>query len=192
MIQDWRKNWNQGDFPFLFVQLAPYPTNAPWAELREAQFITLALPRTGMAVITDVGEADIHPKKKEPVGARLALAARAIAYGEQIEYSGPVFESVRFEGDRAILKFSHAESGLEAKDGKLTGFTIAGDDQKFVDATAEITGQDTIVVSATGVSKPESVRFGWSSNPKVNLWNRAGLPATPFRTDTWPISTQPK
>ncbi len=193
MIQDWRKNWNQGDFPFLFVQLAPFDTNAPWAELREAQFLTLALPRTGMAVITDVGEAkDIHPKKKEPVGARLALAARAIAYGEQIEYSGPVYESVKLDGDKAILTFSHAASGLEAKDGKLTGFTIAGDDQKFVDATAEITGPDAIVVSAPGVSKPESVRFGWSSNPKVNLWNRAGLPATPFRTDTWPISTQPK
>jgi len=193
MIQDWRKNWNQGDFPFLFVQLAPYDTKAPWAELREAQFMALALPRTGMAVITDVGEAkDIHPKKKEPVGTRLALAARAIAYGEQIEYSGPVFEAVRFEGEKAIVKFSHAASGLEAKDGKLTGFTIAGDDQKFVEATAEITGADTIGVSAPGVSKPESVRFGWHSYPKVNLWNRAGLPATPFRTDTWPVATQPK
>jgi len=193
MIKDWRKNWNQGDFPFLFVQLAPWDPGATWPELREAQFLTLALPRTGMAVITDVGEAkDIHPKKKEPVGARLALAARAIAYGEQIEYSGPVFESVKFDGDKAILKFSHAASGLEAKDGKLTGFTIAGADQKFVEATAEITSPETIVVSATGVSKPESVRFGWSANPKVNLWNSAGLPATPFRTDTWPTSTQPK
>jgi sialate O-acetylesterase len=198
MITDWRRNWGQGDFPFLFVQLAPFESGGPngaqnWPELREAQFMALALPKTGMAVITDVGDAkDIHPKKKQPVGERLALAARALAYGEAIAYSGPVYEAMSVQGNRAILKFAQAAGGLEAKGGKLTGFTIAGADEKFVPADAEIIGPDTIAVSAVGVAKPEAVRFGWSNNPQVNLWNKAGLPATPFRTDTWALLTQPK
>jgi sialate O-acetylesterase len=195
MIKDWRQHWGQGDFPFLFVQLAPFEAgNQPtWPELREAQFLTLALPRTGMAVITDVGEPkDIHPKKKDPVGERLALAALAIAYGQPVEYTGPVYESMTTQGNRVVLKFAHASGGLEAKGGKLTGFTVAGDDQKFVEAQAEITGPDTVTVSASGVDRPAAVRFGWSNYPHVNLWNKAGLPATPFRTDTWPLITQPK
>jgi sialate O-acetylesterase len=194
MIKDWRQHWGQGDFPFLFVQLAPFEAGPQtWPELREAQLLTLSLPKTGMAVITDVGEArDIHPKKKEPVGTRLALAARAIAYGEQIEYSGPVYESMTTQGERIVLKFGHAGGGLEARGDKLTGFTVAGDDQKFVEAQAEITGTDTVAVHADGVAKPVAVRFGWSNNPQVNLWNKAGLPATPFRTDSWLLLTQPK
>lgn len=189
MIQDWRRNWKQGDFPFLFVQLAPYD-NVPqqtWPALREAQMQALKLPKTGMAVITDVGDAkDIHPTKKEPVGVRLALAARAIAYGEDITYSGPIFESMTIDGPKVTLKFKHAGSGLVAKGGSLTGFVIAGEDRNFVEATAEITGPDTIVVSADDISAPKAVRFGWANYPKVNLWNRDGLPASPFRTDDWP------
>jgi sialate O-acetylesterase len=195
MITDWRRNWGQGEFPFLFVQLAPFDAGPQpnWPELREAQFLALQLPKTGMAVITDVGEhKDIHPKKKQPVGERLGLAARAIAYGEQIDYSGPVYSSMSIVGNKVVLRFAHAAGGLEAKGGKLTGFTIAGSDQKFVPADAEITGPDTITVSAGGVAQPEAVRFGWANYPEVDLFNKAGLPATPFRTDTWPLLTQPK
>jgi sialate O-acetylesterase len=198
MIKDWRQHWGQGDFPFLFVQLAPFeggqPNNPPvWAELREAQFLALQLPKTGMAVITDVGDrTDIHPRKKQPVGERLALAARAIAYGDQIPYSGPVYSSMSVQGAKVVLRFADAAGGLEVRGGKLTGFTIAGADQKFVPADAEIVGPDTIVVSASGVAQPEAVRFGWANFPELNLWNKAGLPATPFRTDTWALITQPK
>jgi sialate O-acetylesterase len=194
MITDWRRHWGQGEFPFLFVQLAPFDAGPPnWPELREAQFLALALPKTGMAVITDVGEhKDIHPKKKREVGERLALAARAIAYGEAIEYTGPVYTSMSVQGNKVVLKFAHVNGGLEAKGGKLSGFTVAGADQKFIAADAEITGPDTITVSVAGVAQPEAVRFGWANYPEVNLFNRAGLPATPFRTDTWPLLTQPK
>src|SRR5262249_51567945 len=146
MIRDWRAAWKQDDLTFLFVQLAPFmkieaePQESAWAELREAQLLTsLTLPRTGMAVITDVGhETDIHPRWKEPVGARLALAARALAYGEKIVYSGPVYKSLRVEGNKAILSFGHTGGGLVAKGGPLVGFTIAGEDRKFVKAEAEI------------------------------------------------------
>jgi len=181
MIQGWRKAWGQGEFPFLFVQIAPHEGMSP--EIREAQFLTTqTTPKTGMAVITDFGEAtDIHPKHKEPVGQRLALAARAIAYGEKIEYSGPVFDSLKTDGAKAEVKFTHA-GGLTAKDGELKGFTIAGEDKKFVPAKAEIHG-DTVTVSAEGVAKPAAVRYGWERVPDVNLYNAAGLPATPFRTD---------
>jgi sialate O-acetylesterase len=182
MIADWREKWGQGDFPFLFVQIAPYVGQPP--EIREAQFLTLSKsPNTAMAVITDVGEANnIHPKQKEPVGARLALAARALAYGEKIEYSGPLFESAKFDGNRAIVRFQHTGSGLQAKDGPLKGFTVAGADKKFVPATAEIVG-DTVVVSAPEVTAPVAVRYGWATVPDVNLYNKEGLPASPFRSD---------
>jgi sialate O-acetylesterase len=198
MIKNWRDDWGRGEFPFLFVQLAPYqkiekePTDTGWARLREAQRQTsLTVPKTGMAVITDVGdEKDIHPKKKEPVGARLALAARAIAYGEKIEYSGPVYENMKVEGNKAILSFTHVGKGLEAKDGELTGFTIAGADNKFHNAKAEIKG-DKVVVWADGVDKPTAVRFGWANYPVVNLWNKDGLPASPFRTDDGPAVPRP-
>jgi len=198
MIKSWRKDWNQGEFPFFFVQLAPFmkiekdPTDTPWARLREAQRLTLKLDKTGMAVITDVGdEKDIHPKQKEPVGARLALAARAIANGEKIEYSGPTFDSVKVADGKAILAFKHLGGGLVAKGDALTGFTIAGDDKVFYNAEAMIQG-DTIVVSSSQVAKPVAVRFGWANYPVVNLWNKEGLPASPFRTDDWPVEAKKK
>jgi len=197
MIKSWRDTWGQGDFPFLFVQLAPFtaiktePAESDWAELREAQLMTLSKsPKTGMAVITDIGDAkDIHPKPKQPVGERLALAARAIAHGEKIEFSGPVFESLKVEGNQAVLRFAHVGHGLECKGDKLTGFTIAGEDKKFHNAEAKIDG-DTIVVTSDKVEKPAAVRFGWANFPVVNLWNKDGLPATPFRTDSFPGITE--
>jgi sialate O-acetylesterase len=199
MISDWRAAWGQGDFPFLLVQLAPFtaivrePVESDWAELREAQLLaTQALPNVAMAVITDVGdEKDIHPKQKAPVGARLALAARAVAYGEPVEFSGPVYYQQKIDGNRIVLEFKHVGGGLVAKDGPLTGFTIAGADRKFVRAQAEIKG-DTVVVSSPKVKEPLAVRFGWSNYPVVNLWNKAGLPASPFRTDDFPLTTAPK
>jgi sialate O-acetylesterase len=199
MIRDWRNHWKQGDFPFLCVQLAPFmkiedkPSESAWAELREAQYIaTKKLPKVGMAVITDVGEEnDIHPKKKEPAGARLALLARRIAYGQEIVAMGPVYKKMRTEGNRVVLTFDHVGAGLECRGPRLTGFTVAGPDHKFHPAEAEIHG-DTVVVSCPAVEKPEAVRFGWANYPVVNLWNKDGLPATPFRTDHWPGVTQPK
>lgn len=197
MITSWRDVWNQGDFPFLFVQLAPFmkiepePSESAWAELREAQLLTmLNCPNTAMAVITDVGEEDdIHPKKKQPVGERLAIAARALAYGEQIEYSGPIYDHMEIQGNKAILHFTHVDGGLECRGEKLTGFTICGEDRKFVNAEAKIEG-DTVVVWSDQVEKPVAVRYGWANYPVVNLWNKAGLPASPFRTDDFPGITQ--
>ena len=153
-------------------------------EIREAQFLTLAkVPHTAMVVTTDIGDArDIHPKRKEPVGKRLALAARALAYGEKIEYSGPLYESMTAGAGKVVLGFTHAGGGLVAKDGELKGFTIAAADRKFVPAKAEIQGS-TIVVSSAEVPAPTAVRFGWSNFPEVNLYNKDGLPASPFRTD---------
>jgi sialate O-acetylesterase len=192
MIGNWRKAWGEGDFPFLFVQLAnfrptkPEPADSDWAELREAQTMTLSLPRTGMAVIIDIGEAaDIHPKNKQEVGKRLGLAALAIAYGKDIPYSGPMYDSMKVEGDKVRLTFKHVDGGLIAKDGELKGFAIAGADRKFVWADAKIDG-DTIVVHSDQVSEPKAVRYAWADNPECNLYNKAGLPASPFRTDDWP------
>jgi sialate O-acetylesterase len=199
MIKDWRTEWKQGDFPFFFVQLAPFtgivnqPQDSNWAELRDAQLYTmLHSPKTGMAVITDVGdEKDIHPKRKQQVGARLAIAARAVAYGESIEPTGPIFDRLEIKGREAIVRFSHLGGGLEAKGDKLTGFTVAGDDKKFHNAEAKIDG-DTVVVSSDQVQQPVAVRFGWAQYPVVNLWSKDGLPASPFRTDEFPLTTQPK
>lgn len=199
MIQSWRDDWKQGDFPFLFVQLAPFmrkvkqPEESAWAELREAQLLTARkVKNTAMAVITDVGDAnDIHPGKKEPVGARLALAARALAYGEKLVYSGPEYDSHEVKDGKVILKFKNVGQGLAARGGELTGFTIAGADKRFVNAKAVIDGE-TVVVSAEGVSEPAAVRYGWCNCPEVNLWNKDGLPASPFRTDSWPGLTWPK
>ncbi len=153
-------------------------------EIREAQFLTLSkVKNTAMTVTTDVGDAeDIHPRKKEPVGQRLALAARALAYGEKIEYSGPLYESMKSENGKIILNFKHTGGGLVAKDGALKGFTIAGADKQFVSAKAEIQG-NTIVVYADGVTNPQAARYGWANVPDVNLYNKEGLPASPFRTD---------
>jgi sialate O-acetylesterase len=196
MIQDWRTNWKQGEFPFLCVQLAPYAvrndsTDQTWPELREAQLMaTTKLPHVGMAVITDVGEEnDIHPKKKEPVGARLALLARKIAYGQDIVAMGPVYKRMKVDGKRAVLSFDNVGSGLQCRGSQLTGFTVAGNDHVFHPAEAEIRGE-TVVVSCPAVERPMAVRFGWANYPVVNLWNKDGLPATPFRTDNWPGVTQ--
>ena len=257
MIRNWRRAWGQGDFTFLAVQLAPWdkgkkrsveaiaaaPGESDWAELREAQVLaTKALPKVGLAVITDVGDKDdIHPTKKAPVGARLALAARGIAYREKVVYSGPLYRSMKVKGDKAIISFDHTGRGLEAgadvqhafftPDGKmitvtgrdnttrvwdvktgqtlepngkatnitslaniaspLTGFSIAGPDGKFVWADAEIKG-DKVVVSSVRVPRPVAVRYGWADYPVVNLWNKDGLPASPFRTDTFAMITKPK
>jgi len=191
MIRSWRERWEEGDFPFLFVQLAPFQarTDAPvqegWADLREAQFLTLqASPNTAMVVITDLGdEQDIHPRDKAPVGARLALAARKLAYGEDdLVYSGPTFASATVEGEAMIVNFENVGGGLVAEGGALTGFALAGPDGKFVHAEARIDG-DTVVVTAPGVRHPRAVRFGWVNFPVVNLYNKEGLPASPFRSD---------
>ena len=192
LIQDWRQSFQCGQFPFFLVQLAgflkgaPEPDSTQWAELREAQLMTVQrVPKTGMAVAIDIGDpGDIHPKDKVDVGDRLALNALAVAYGQKIEYSGPIYKSMQVVGDKAILSLTHAE-GLTAKGGTLTGFKVAGDDHVFVPATATI-DHDTIVVSAAGVTKPESVRYAFEIYPDANLYNAAGLPASPFRTDDWP------
>ncbi len=197
MIQDWRKAWGRGDFTFLFVQLANYmdqvpePAESAWAELREAQTMTLSLPNTGMAVIIDIGEAkDIHPKNKQDVGWRLSVAALAVAYGQKdTVYFGPTYDSMAVEGDKVRLRFKHADGGLVAKGGgALTGFAVAGEDKKFKWAQAAIEG-DTIVVSAADIAAPVAVRYAWANNPVCNLYNGAGLPASPFRTDDWPGTT---
>jgi sialate O-acetylesterase len=191
MIQNWRDIWKQGDFPFLFVQLANYmaekpePGQSDWAELREAQLMTLAKPNTGMAVIIDIGEAsDIHPKNKQDVGKRLALWALAKTYGKDIVYSGPIYTLMEVQGNKAILHFSSVGGGLMAKGDSLKGFAIAGEDKKFVWADAKIEGS-TVVVSSDKVAAPVAVRYAWADNPACNLYNKEGLPATPFRTDTW-------
>jgi sialate O-acetylesterase len=289
MIKNWRHDWRQGDFTFLEVQLAPWdkgkkrsfeaitaaPGDSDWAELREAQVLaTKALPKVGMAVITDVGDKDdIHPTKKRPVGERLALAARRIAYGEKIVASGPTYKSMKVKGNEAVLTFENVGGGLAvgspqglhgdaiisasfSPDGRLlattdgqmvrlwdvatqrvattndsqtvrvwdaatgrllatnvdktaqvwdlaggnssnlaiaslTGFSICGEDRKFVWAKAEIEG-NKVVVSSPEVEKPVAVRYGWADYPVVNLWNKDGLPASPFRTDDFPMITQPK
>jgi sialate O-acetylesterase len=182
LIQDWRQKWGQNVLPFLFVQLAPFKELSP--EIREAQLVSWKkTPGTSMVVTVDVGDADdIHPKYKEPVGARLALAARAIAYGERIIYSGPVVRTHTLAGDRVVLSFDHVGSGLIAKDGPLRGFSIAGADKNFRPAAAEIQGE-RVLVSSPEVTAPVAVRYGWANVPDVNLFNREGLPASPFRTD---------
>jgi sialate O-acetylesterase len=181
MIADWRRAWGQGDFPFLFVQIAPYKDLSP--EIREAQFLTLSKsPNTAMVVTTDVGDAnDIHPANKVPVGARLALAARALAYGEKIEYSGPLYKGITIKGNRIVVSFTHTGSGLVAKGGALKGFVIAGADMQFVPAQARIVG-DTVEVWSDAIAKPVAVRYGWANVPDVNLYNKEGLPASPFRS----------
>lgn len=182
MITAWRALWGEGNFPFLYVQVAPFKTMSP--EIREAQFLSLAkTTNTAMAVITDHGDAnDIHPREKEPVGQRLELGARALAYGQNIEYLGPIFKGVRFDRGQAILSFTHCGMGLVAKGGELKGFTIAGADKQFVPAKATIDG-NTVLVYSPDISTPVAVRYGWENVPSVNLFNIAGLPASPFRTD---------
>ncbi len=185
MITDWRRAWGQGDFPFLFVQLPNY-SGRNWPILRESQMHALALRNTAMTVAIDVGDLkDIHPTDKEPVGQRLALAARAVAYKEPVEYSGPLFRTFSIEGKNVRLFFDHAASGVMARGGgNLAGFVVAGADRKFVAADAAVEG-DTVVVSAGGIDEPAAVRYAWEPNPVCNLVGKSGLPASPFRTDNW-------
>jgi sialate O-acetylesterase len=193
MIESWRKEWGQGDFPFYWVQLADYlaekpePGDSTWAELREAQTMTLSLPNTGEAVIIDLGEAqDIHPRNKQDVADRLARWALAKDYGININYQSPTYKSMEKQGNKIILTIDHVGGGLKAFDvPEVKGFTIAGSDQKFVHATAKLIGKDKIEVSAEGVTDPVAVRYAWADNPVCNLYSLEGLPLTPFRTDDW-------
>ena len=201
MIRDWRSRWGTAagadkayDFPFFFVQLPNFAGRGgdEWPVIRESFLRSLAVPKTGMAVTIDVGDLkDIHPKNKQAVGKRLALSALAVAYGRDVAYSGPVYTSMRIEGGSIRLSFSHVLGGLVARGGgKLTGFTLAGADRKFVPAAAAIDGK-TVLVRAAGVGKPAAVRYAWANNPTCNLTNTVDLPAGPFRTDVWPVVSQP-
>jgi len=184
LITNWRKDFHQGDIPFLIVQIAPNKDMCP--ELRESQFmVSQKVTNTALIVTTDCGDAEnIHPSHKQPVGERLAIAARALAYKERVEYDGPVYRSFTIKNDEVILNFRHIGKGLTAKrNEELKGFTIAGKDKKFVPAKAVIRGNQ-IVVSDKNIKKPVAVRYGWSNVPDVNLFNGDGLPASPFRTDT--------
>jgi sialate O-acetylesterase len=199
MIRDWRARFNVGDFPFYIVQLAafqatqPEPRENDWAELREAQALTVrTVPDCGLAVAIDIGEAnDIHPKNKAEVGRRLALCALAKTYAKKIEYSGPWYKSMKAKGSGISLSFDHVDGGLVAKGGELKGFAISGADHKFVWANAVIEGKN-VVVSSPQVASPVAVRYAWDINPVCNLYNQAGLPAVPFRTDDWPMVTRDK
>jgi len=199
MISDWRARWGEGDFPFYFVQLSSWHANngnssqgSSWAELREAQAMTLSLPNTGMAVTTDIGDsADIHPKDKQDVGRRLSAIALDNLYGKAMEYSGPMYQSMTKDNNRVILTFAHTGSGLVAHDkyGYIKGFEIAGGDHQFHYAKASING-DKIIVWQDGVNDPVAVRYGWADYPgESNLFNKEGFPAAPFRTDQWPGRT---
>lgn len=201
LIRDWRQKWNQGDFPFLIVQLASFDSHRPqnplpkpitmpdpntvcnWALLREAQMMALVEPNTGVAVSIDIGDRnDIHPANKADVGHRLALIAEKISYGKDVVYSGPVYEHMKIEGNKIRLFFKHQGGGLVARSGSLKWFAIAGGDGQFFWANAEIDG-NTLVVSSPQVENPVAVRYAWARNPEgCNLYNKAGLPASPFRT----------
>lgn len=199
LITDWRQAWGEGDFPFLFVQLANYlrknetPVEDTWAELREAQTMALDLPHTGMAVAIDIGDAlDIHPGNKQDVGKRLAINALALVYGEDIPYSGPLYRSMEVQGTTVELSFDHVAGGLKTSDnGSLKGFSMAGPNGRFIWAKASIVGDKVVVSAPAGISEPAAVRYGWASNPDCNLVNSAGLPASPFRTDDFKGITQP-
>ncbi len=193
MIANWRQRWGQGNFPFEWVQLPNFraPQKEPvetsgWVIVQEQMLKTLSVPNTGMAITIDVGEAnDIHPKNKQAVGKRLALWALGTTYGRQLVYSGPLVKSMSQDDGKISVRFEHVGDGLRAKGDKLTSFAIAGEDRKFVFADAKIVGSDTVVVSSAEVAKPVAVRYAWAANPEASLFNSAGLPATPFRTDNW-------
>jgi sialate O-acetylesterase len=211
LIRDWRENWQIGPFPFYFVQLANWESPMPlcYAEAREAQLLALSEPSTGMAVTIDVGQPDnVHFKNKQAVGHRLALIALAKTYGRDNIYSGPIYKSMQKEGERVRIRFDHVDGGLVANNGELTGFTIADSQEeyepitlkpgakpipgirKFHPAEARIEG-DAVLVWSKMVKDPDAVRYAWANCPTANLYNQAGLPAAPFRTDNWKLLTQP-
>ena len=190
MINDWRNKWGY-DFPFYWVQLANFmakdtiPVDSDWARLREAQTKTLSIPKTGQAVIVDIGEADdIHPRNKQDVGRRLALIALNKDYGKNMVYSGPTFRSMEVSGNKVIITFDNIADGLQVncRYGCVGGFAVAGQDKVFHFARAYKEG-DKIIVISDKVNNPVAVRYGWSDNPDINLYNSVGLPACPFRTD---------
>jgi len=196
LIRGWRQAWDEGDFPFLIAQLPNFgarpeePGEDAWAELREAQLMALRVPNTGLAVTIDLGEANnLHPHRKAGVGQRLALWALGTTYHEDLIYSGPLYESMQIEGGRIKIRFTHIGLGLEAHGATVRGFAIAGTDRVFHWADASIE-DGTVVVSSPEVPSPVAVRYAWAGNPDCNLYNQAGLPASPFRTDNWPESTQ--
>jgi sialate O-acetylesterase len=200
LIKSWRERWGIGDFPFYIVQLpnlgtppkAPVEDASNWAVMRESQLMTWKkVPHTGMSVNIELGEAmNLHPHDKKDVGYRLSLIALGDTYGKPIEYSGPIYDSMTVEGDKVRIKFTHVGGGLVAKDGPLQRFAIAGDDKKWVPGNAEIDG-DTVVVSSADVPAPVAVRYAWAGNPDgCNLYSKANLPASPFRTDDWQVITQ--
>jgi sialate O-acetylesterase len=195
LINNWRTVWKQGDFPFYYVQIAPFNSwyePFEYAELCEAQLMALSVSNTGMAVTSDIGNVkDVHPKNKQDVGKRLALWALAKTYGQDIVYSGPLYKSMRVDDDKIRIFFNYSDGGLMMKGPKLTCFTIAGSDRKFVEAQAVIDG-NTVVVSSDKVKQPGAVRFAWSNTDEPNLFNKAGLPASLFRTDDWPGVTVDK
>jgi sialate O-acetylesterase len=199
MIRSWRTAWGREDLPFYFVQIAPYQyrqqKGLAFPELCESQTLTLkALPRTGMAVIHDIGNVkDIHPRKKKGAGQRLALWALADTYGrKEIVRSGPLYKGMKVEGDRIRIAFDHVGGGLASRDGQpLTHFTLAGEDQQFEPATAVIEG-NTVVVRSEKVARPVAVRFAWHETAEPNLMNQEGLPASLFRTDDWKMVTEGK
>jgi sialate O-acetylesterase len=191
MIKNWRETWAEGDFPFLVVQLPNYmerkndPSDSAWAELREAQLSALSITNTAVVPIIDLGEEkDIHPRHKEPVGARLAQAALVISCGKQGPATGPIYDSMSITGNRITIKFKNTGKGLEARNGDLKGFAISGDDRQFKWAKAEIK-DDTLIVWNDDVKEPKAVRYAWADNPECNLYNKEGLAASPFRTDEW-------
>jgi sialate O-acetylesterase len=201
MIQTWRELWGQGDFPFYWVQLAdfmeekPEPVDSAWAELREAQTMTLKrLPRTGEAVIIDLGEGkDIHPRNKQGVAKRLARWALAKDYGVDVPYQSPTYKSMEKKDGKVVLTFEHVDGGFRPFDvAAPRGFAIAGADRKFVKAEAKVVGPDKVEVWSPQVAQPEAVRYAWADNPVCNLYSARGLPTTPFRTDDWPGVTADK
>jgi sialate O-acetylesterase len=200
MIQNWRDALQQKDLTFLIVQLPNHgaipdqPGESGWSELREAELMTVQhVPNTGLAVTIDVGDPlDLHPHRKKEVGERLALWALGTTYKQPIVYSGPLYESMKIQGNEIRLHFSHIGSGLEARgSASLQGFAVAGADRKFHWADARIDG-DTVVVNNPDVANPVAVRYAWGDSPRCNLFNKDGLPASPFRTDDWPGITQGK
>ena len=200
MIEQWRKEWGQGDFPFYWVQLAdfmaekPVPGESGWAELREAQTLTMKLPNTGQCVITDLGEGkDIHPKNKHDVAARLVRWALAKDYGIQIKYRSPEFKSLAIQGNKAIVTLDLFGSALRAFDvAEARGFAVCGEDKVWHWATGKVIAPDKVELTSDKVAKPVHVRYAWADNPVCNLFSSEGLPVTPFRTDNFEMVTKPK